>query len=162
VIQTKDLGAIWGNVGCSNLSGPLFIQRCPFCPTSLSLLRCFCPFLDLAFVGVGARVVVGGCVLGRCLCHVWRRRVLLVVVVGVLLLFVVRGRVLGSIRRPQLLWLRPCGARVRPSGRWPQGQPGPRPDPARLSSARASRPWRAQVLRRGGGPPKSTWTYVEG
>ena len=61
-----------------------------------------------------------------------------------------RGFVL--VRRPQLPWLPPRGARVRPSGRWPQGQPGPRPHPARLSGARASRPWRAQVLRRGGGP----------
>jgi len=51
----------------------------------------------------------------------------------------------------QLPWLHPCAARVLPSVRWPQGQPGPRPDPAGLSSARASRPWRAQVLRRGRG-----------
>jgi len=49
----------------------------------------------------------------------------------------------GSHSACQLPWLHPCAARVRPSGRWPQGQPGPRPDPARLSSARASRPWRA-------------------
>jgi hypothetical protein len=34
--------------------------------------------------------VVGGWVLGRRLCHVWRRRVLLLVVVGVLFLFVAR------------------------------------------------------------------------
>jgi len=44
--------------------------------------------------------VVGGCVLGRCLCHVWRRRVLLLVVVGVRLLFVVRGRVLVIVGVP--------------------------------------------------------------